>query len=91
MEAVRRELPQHDPQRVVGLHVTDLSRDGAGAIVHRPLPPADRVTLFFPPLGSAQPTDTPGRVVRCEARDDHWAVGILFETPLPEEERISAT
>jgi len=91
VEAVRRELPQHNPQRVVGLRVTDLSRGGAGAVVHRPLPPADRVTLFFPPMGSAQAADTPGRVVRCESRGGHWAVGILFEMPLPEEKKIAAT
>jgi len=91
VEVVRRELPQEDPNRVVCLHVTDLSRTGAGAVVYRPLPNEDRVTLFFPPLGSSEASDTRGHVVRCEGRDDHWEVGIRFEAPLPDEKRIAAT
>jgi len=90
VEAVRRALPQHDPNRVVGLHVTDLSPAGAGAVVHRPLPRAEDVTLFFPPMGSSEATDARGRVVRCDEQRDHWNVGIAFEDPLPENQRIPA-
>ncbi|MFO8015415.1 MAG: PilZ domain-containing protein [Phycisphaerae bacterium] len=91
VEAVRRDLPPRDPNRVVGLHVTDLSPSGAGAVVYRPLPTEEPVTLFFPPMGSAEARDTRGRVVRCEGRRDHWQVGIAFEDPLPDVERIPAT
>ncbi len=89
VEAVRRGLPQDDPNRVVGLHVTDVSRGGAGAVVHRPLPRAERLTLFFPPIGPAEADDTPGRVVRCENREDHWKVGIVFESSGPDEHRFA--
>lgn len=88
VEAVRRGLPPHDPNRVVGLHVTDLSRSGAGAVLHRPLPPAEHITLFFPPMGSAEAEDRRARVVRCEDQADHWEVGIVFEEPLPERPQI---
>jgi hypothetical protein len=91
VEAVRREVPQRDPNRVVGLHVTDLSPNGAGAVVHRPLPREERLTLFFPPMGASEATDTRGRIVRCEGRQDHWQVGIAFEQPLQDVQRIPAT
>jgi len=90
VEAVRRDLPQTDMNRVVGLHVTDLSPRGAGAVVHRPLPKAEDVTLFFPPMGSHEAADARGYVVRCDERQDHWHVGIAFEDPLPQNQRIPA-
>jgi hypothetical protein len=90
VEAIRRHLPECHPERVVGLHVTNLSRGGVRAESHRPLPPAEPITLFLPPLGPDHGQDTRGRVVRCDAAGDRWAIGIAFEEPLPEGQGISA-
>ncbi len=79
VEAVRPHLPQGHPDRVMGLRITDVSRGGAGAMAHRPLPPAEPLTLFLPPLGSDRGRDARGRVVRCEDCQDHWTIGIAFE------------
>jgi len=91
VEMVRRNLPEQDPNRVMGLHVTDLSRGGARAVSHRPLPRAEPVTMFFPPLGSARGEDTVGQIVRCDACGTCWEVGIAFETPSADDTRIPAS
>ncbi|MBL7140050.1 MAG: PilZ domain-containing protein [Planctomycetes bacterium] len=90
VQAVLRNLPPEDPDRVVGLHVRDLSPAGAGAVAQRALLQRQPLVLFFPPLGAGRGDDTPGQVVRCEECGDHWSVGIAFEEVLSESEPISA-
>jgi len=81
VELVLRNLPEQHPNRVMGLRVTDLSRGGAKAVSHCPLPRAEPVTLFFPPRGPSRGEDASGRIVRCEERENRWEVGIAFEAP----------
>jgi hypothetical protein len=86
VQAVRRASPPEDPQRVIGLHVLNVSRGGVGAISQAGLASAERVMVFFPPLGPGRGRDTLGQVVRCEECGDHYAIGIAFEEPWPERE-----
>ncbi len=89
VQAVRPDAPQDDPRRLIGLHVLDLSRGGAGAASQEALSPDQPLILLFPPLGSGRGRDTPGQVVRCDGRGSHYAVGIAFEEPWPEYEEIT--
>lgn len=88
VQAVRPDAPQDDPRRVIGLHILDLSRGGAGAASQEALEQDQALILLFPPVGSGKGRDTPGQVVRCDGRGSHYAVGIAFEEPWPEYEEI---
>lgn len=90
LQAVLRDAPQDHPNRVVGLHVLNLSRGGVGVASQAALPPSQPLILFFPPVGPGKGRDTVGQVVRCDACGDHYAIGIAFEEPWPELEE-SAT
>lgn len=84
VEAVRRDKPEQDPRRIVGLHVLNVSRGGMGVTSQEALPPDERVVVFLPPLGPAGGQDAVGQVVRCDDVGDYYSVGIVFEEPLPE-------
>jgi hypothetical protein len=86
VHAVRREAPQNDPSRLVGLHVLNVSRGGVGAISQESLSHREPLTLLFPPLGPGRGQDTVAKVIRCDRTSDGYAVGIAFEEPWPERE-----
>jgi hypothetical protein len=90
VQAVRRQTPQDDPRRLIGLHVMNVSRGGVGAITQQPMDVQEPVLLFFPPLGPGRGRDMTGEVVRCDACEGHFALGIRFEEPWPEHEEIRA-
>jgi len=90
VQAILPDVPPADPNRVVGLHVHNLSPAGAGAVAQRALPERQPLILFFPPLGPGRGDDTPAVVVRCEGSGNRWSVGIAFEQPRSETEAISA-
>ena len=88
VQAVRRDTPPHDSHRVIGLHILNLSRGGAGAASQQALAPTQPLVLFFPPIGPGKGRDAPGQVIRCDDLGDHYAVGIAFEEPWPEPDEI---
>jgi len=84
IHAVRRDTPENDAQRLVGLHVLNVSRGGVGAVCQESLDRRERLLLLFPPLGPGKGRDTPAEVVRCGRAGNCYAVGIAFEEPWPE-------
>ena len=90
VHAVRRETPQNDPRRLIGLHILNVSRGGVGAISQDALNRREPLTLLFPPLGPGRGRDTVAQVIRCDRAGDCYAVGIAFEEPWPEREDAKA-
>ncbi len=86
--AVRRSVPLDHPERVVKLHIVDVSRGGIGALAPRPLDEEEPVVVFFPPMGARKGLDTHGVVVRCDEGGDRYRVGIVFENPWPEQDTL---
>jgi hypothetical protein len=93
VQAIRRSVSESDPNRMVGLHVLDVSRGGVGAVCQDPLDQTETLLIFFPPMGAGRGTDVTGRVVHCVRQSDRFSVGIAFDHPWPEhdEPRSQAT
>lgn len=90
IHAVRRETPENDPRRLVGLHILNVSRGGVGAISQEALQRREPLVLLFPPLGPGRGQDTLAQVIRCDRAGDCYAVGIAFTEPWPEREEAKA-
>lgn len=90
VHAVRREAPQSDPHRLVGLHILNVSQGGVGAVSQDALDHREPLLLLFPPLGPGRGRDTAAKVLRCQRTGDGYAVGIAFEEPWPEREEAKA-
>ena len=81
VQALRRTVSENDPRRLIGLHVADVSRGGVGAVSQEMLESREPLLLMFPPVGPWRGLDSAGQVVRCVRREDHYAVGIVFDRP----------
>jgi len=90
VQAVLRDALPDDSDRVVGLHVLNVSRGGASVASQEALVPAQPLTLFFPPVGPGKGRDARGQVVRCDDLGTCYSVGIVFEEPWAEPDEISA-
>lgn len=90
IHAVRRETTESDPNRLIGLHVLNVSRGGVGAISQDPLQHREPLVLLFPPLGPGRGRDTHAYVIRCDRTGDCYAIGIAFTEPWPEREEAKA-
>ena len=86
IQAVRQTAPENDPRRFVGLHVLNISRGGVGAITHEQIAEREPLVLFFPPLGPGRGRDERCQVIRCTRKDNHYHVGLAFESPWAERE-----
>ena len=79
--AVAREShPDGDRNRILSLQLLNMSESGMAAMCQEPLPADTQVTVFIPPHGAEQGTDMFGRVVRCNARDWGYDVGVPLNT-----------
>ncbi len=85
---VRQDTPLDSRDRVVRMHVLDVSRGGLLAASAEALDAREPVVVFFPPMGPRRGRDTHGRVVRCHEIQDKYRVGIEFHEPWPEHEAV---
>jgi hypothetical protein len=90
IHAVRRQTPENDPRRLIGLHILNVSQGGVGAVSQESLNHHEPLTLLFPPLGPGRGRDTAAQVIRCDRAGDCYAVGIAFEEPWPERDEAKA-
>jgi hypothetical protein len=90
IHAVRRDTPENDPSRLIGLHILNVSRGGVGAITQDPLRHREPLVLLFPPLGPGRGRDTDAQVLRCDRAGNCYAVGIAFTEPWSEREEAKA-
>lgn len=66
----------------VTMALRDLSLGGMSAISPTPLNSGEKLTVFFPPLGSLGGWDAVGRVIRCMPSALGYRVAVEFD-PIP--------
>jgi hypothetical protein len=77
--AVRREEREDGAcNRICALNLLDMSSTGLGAFCQEPIPDGATITVFFPPHGADRGFDAYGKVLRCDAVDGRYRVGIEF-------------
>jgi len=69
-----------DGQRICSLQLRDISDTGIGAISCDPIESGTGLTIFFPPHGPERGFDLVGTVVRCDARQWGYNIGISLTT-----------
>ncbi len=77
--AVRREQREDGAHnRICALNLVDMSNFGLGAFCQEPIPEGTAITVFFPPHGPDRGFDAYGQVLRCEAAEGRYRIGIRF-------------
>jgi hypothetical protein len=77
--AVCREQGEDGPRnRICALSLVDMSGSGLGAFCQEAIPDGAGITVFFPPHGPDRGFDAYGQVLRCEAAEGGYRVGIQF-------------
>lgn len=75
--AVQCQLqPDGRRSRICSLTMLNISDLGAGVLSQEPLEIGSTITLFFPPHGPERGFDLYGKIVRCNARNSMFEVGI---------------
>ena len=67
------------PKRIRTLQLIDSSDTGVGAIMNEPIDLGSRIVMFFPPHGNEKGFDLVGHVVRCNANDKGYRVGVKLK------------
>jgi len=75
---VDHSIPAHREPKVT-MALRDLSLGGMSAISPTPLSSGEKLTVFFPPLGSNGGWDAVGRVIRCIPSAMGYRVAVEFD------------
>lgn len=75
---VDHSIPAHREPKVT-MALRDLSLGGMSAISPTPLSSGEKLTVFFPPLGSHGGWDAVGRVIRCSPSALGYRVAVEFD------------
>ncbi|MEM1108383.1 MAG: PilZ domain-containing protein [Planctomycetota bacterium] len=76
------EREERGPGQICALELTDQSASGLGAWSIEPVAIGARITVFFPAHGSEPGYNSVGRVVRCDASQGGYSIGLLLESQM---------